>query len=105
MKLSTLLYNLKQGMKNIWRNKMFSLASVATMAACIFLFGIFYSIGINFQGMVKEAEEGVTITVFFNEGITDEEIQAIGELINLVQKLHNLPGILIIQVTRRFVRQ
>jgi len=81
MKLSTLLYNLKQGLKNIWRNKMFSLASMATMAACIFLFGIFYSIGINFQGMVKEAEEGVAITVFFNEGITDEQIQTIGDLI------------------------
>ncbi len=79
MKFSTLLYNIKQGLKNIWRNKMFSLASVATMAACIFLFGLFYAIGTNFSEMVKSAEEGVAVTVFFDEGITEDKIQAIGD--------------------------
>lgn len=53
---------------------MFSLASVATMSACIFLFGLFFSIVSNFQHMVKIAEEGVAVTVFFEEGITDEMI-------------------------------
>lgn len=76
------LYNIQQGLKNIWRNKMFSLASIATMAACIFLFGIFYSLGVNFQEMVKTAEKGVSVTVFFNEGTTEEQIKSIGEQIN-----------------------
>ena len=78
MKVSTHAYNVGQGMKNVWRNKMFSLASIATMSACIFLFGIFYSLGANFQSMVKTAEEGVAVTVFFDEGITDERIEEIG---------------------------
>ena len=55
-------YNLGQGLKNIWRNKLFSLASIATMSACIFLFGVFYSIGVNFSEMVQTAEEGVAVT-------------------------------------------
>ena len=42
MRISTLGYVGKQGVKNIWRNKMFSLASIATMSACIFLFGLFF---------------------------------------------------------------
>ncbi len=75
------MYVLGQGIKNIWRNKFFSLASIATMAACIFLFGIIFSLVINFQEMVKEAESGVTITVFFDEGISDEQIEEIGTLI------------------------
>lgn len=58
---------------------MFSLASIATMSACIFLFGIFYSIVVNFQNVVKEAEEGVAVTVFFEEGISQERIDKIGE--------------------------
>ena len=78
MKISTHIYNLGQGLKNIWRNKMFSLASIATMTACIFLFGIFYSLGTNFQAMVKTAEEGVAVTVFFDEGITQARIDEIG---------------------------
>ena len=44
MRPSTIWYTLKQGVKNIKRNWMFSLASIITMAACIFLFGIFFSI-------------------------------------------------------------
>ena len=69
-----------QGVKNIWRNKLFSLASVATMSICIFLFGIFFCVVENFQSMVATAEEGVSITVFFEEEIAQDQaaIDAIG---------------------------
>ena len=79
MRISTFLYSVKQGMKNIGRNKMFSLASIATMAACIFLFGIFFSVVTNFKTMVKTAEEGVAVTVFFEKGIEQDKIDEIGK--------------------------
>lgn len=81
MRVSTLLYTLKQGLKNIYSNKFFSLASMATIAACIFLFGVFYSVVANFRFMVKQAESGVSVTVFFDEGITEEQITNIGDII------------------------
>ena len=56
MKISTFGYSMKQGVKNIGRNKMFSIASIATMSACIFLFGLFYSIVMNFNYIVQKAE-------------------------------------------------
>ena len=79
MRISTIGYQTKQGFKNIGRNKMFSIASIATMAACIFLFGIFFSIVTNFRYMVQKAEEGVAITVFFDEEATDAQIKKIGD--------------------------
>ena len=79
MRISTLGYFGKQGVKNIWRNKMFSLASIATMSACIFLFGLFFAIIVNFQYIIRTAEEGVAITVFFDEDATDEQKDAIGQ--------------------------
>ena len=79
MRISTIGYVGKQGVKSIRRNKMFSLASIATMSACIFLFGLFFSILVNFQYIIRSAEEGVAITVFFDEEATDEQIQKIGE--------------------------
>ena len=79
MRISTIGYQTKQGFKNIGRNKMFSIASLATMAACIFLFGIFFSIVTNFRYMVQKAEEGVAITVFFDEEATDAQIKKIGD--------------------------
>ena len=79
MRISTFGYVGKQGVKNIWRNKMFSLASIATMSACIFLFGLFFSILVNFQYIIKSAEEGVAITVLFNDEATEEQKKEIGE--------------------------
>lgn len=66
MKISTLFYTIRQGFVNIFRNKWYSLASVATIAACLFLFGLFYSVVMNFRSIVLKAEEGVSVTVFFH---------------------------------------
>ena len=74
-------YNIRQGLKNIWRNRMFSIASISTMAACIFIFGVFFSLLMNVNSMVRTLEEEVGITVLFDEGISEERIQKIGETI------------------------
>lgn len=89
MRFSTFVYTFKQGIKNIWRNKIFSLASIATMSACIFLFGLFYAIVMNFQSIVKEVENGVAVTVFFDEGITQEQIEEIGDYIDKRAEVSN----------------
>jgi cell division transport system permease protein len=60
---------------------MFSIASILTMAACIFLVGIFYSIVNNVDNVAKKVEQEVPITVFFQEGTTQEEMDAVGALI------------------------
>ncbi|MBP3664248.1 MAG: ABC transporter permease, partial [Tyzzerella sp.] len=79
MRFGTVKYSVKQGVKNIARNRMFSIASIATMAACIFLFGIFFSIIRNFSHIVEKAEEGVAIVVLFDEEATDERVEKIGK--------------------------
>ncbi|MDE6208164.1 MAG: permease-like cell division protein FtsX [Lachnospiraceae bacterium] len=81
MKISTFFYSLKQGIINIKRNKLYSLASIGTITACIFLIGLFYAVVINLQHIVKNAEEQVNITVFFEKGIEQERIDEIGEII------------------------
>ncbi|MDD6290510.1 MAG: permease-like cell division protein FtsX [Lachnospiraceae bacterium] len=81
MRINTFFYSIKQGIKNIFRNKMFSLASIATMAACIFMFGLFYVIIMNFNATVQSIEEGVSVTVFFDNDISSEEIAEIGKKI------------------------
>ncbi len=81
MRPSTIFYLLRQGFKNIRRNWMFSLASVMTMAACIFLFGIFYSIVNNVTEIARRVEEEVPIQVFFEEGTTGDQMKEIGKLI------------------------
>ena len=78
MRISTFWYCLKQGVINICRNILFSLASIATVSACIFLFCLFFSIMVNVQYVVKNTESTVGITVFFNEGLDKNKISEIG---------------------------
>lgn len=82
-KLITLIYSIRQGIKGIKRNRMFSLASVGTITTCLFLFSIFFCILMNFQYLIKSAEQGISVTVFFDEGISQKEIDAIGQKIAL----------------------
>jgi cell division transport system permease protein len=60
---------------------LFSLASIATVSACIFLFCLFFSIVINVQYVIKNTESTVGITVFFNEGLDANKIKEIGNKI------------------------
>lgn len=91
MKIRSLGYNVKQGLQNIVRNRMFSLASIATITACIFLFGVFYSIVENFQHMVNKAQNQLCVTVLFDENLTQADKVALGNKIETrmeVEKIH-----------------
>ena len=63
------------------RNMRLTLASIVTIAACIFLFCLFFCIVTNLDGMVKNIETKVGITVFFREDLTQDQIDEIGRLI------------------------
>ena len=82
LKIRSIFYNAGQGAKNIVRNKMFSLASIATMSACIFIFGVFFSIVLNFSYILRNVETNVGITVFFNEDVDQAGIDRIGSEIS-----------------------
>ncbi len=91
MKINSFFYQLKQGFLNIHRNRLFSLASIATIAASIFIFGIFYSLVANFQYTLKDAQTNLAVTVFFNDDADDATIQSIGDKIQArpeVDRIH-----------------
>ena len=90
MRISSLLYSIRQGLKNIRRNLLFSLASIGTIVSCLFLFGIFYCIIVNFRSAMNDLKNTVTISVFFDEGISDDKINLIGEQIRLRDEVNTM---------------
>ncbi len=74
MRIKTFFYAIGQSFKNMWRNRGYALASIATITACLFLFGLVLSVVINFYSMMHAAQQDVSVTVFFKEGVTEEEI-------------------------------
>ena len=59
--INTFFYTLGQGVKNVFRNKWFTMASLATISACLFVFGIFVAVVFNVNHIVKTVEEGVSV--------------------------------------------
>lgn len=86
--ISTFNYSVKQGVKNIYRNRLFSLASIGTITACLFMFGVFYFILHNVQFMVQKAETNVGITMFFQEGTKEED------MLKLKDEIENRPEVI-----------
>lgn len=78
IRLSTIYYVIKQGFKNIFRNKMYSIASLITMIICVFMFSLFYSIVTNFQNIIRDVQSNITITVFMDKNLDDASIQTLG---------------------------
>lgn len=78
-RINTFFYSIVQGFKNIKRNRMFSITSIFTITACLFLFGIVFFLVSNVQYMIKNIEGSVAITAFFVEGTTDSRISEIGQ--------------------------
>ena len=80
--IGKMFYTIRQGFKNIIRNGLFSLASIGTITACLFMFGIFYCLLANFQFMLDEAESNVGVTVFFESGVTEDAMLEVQKLID-----------------------
>jgi len=88
MKIRTFLYTVEQGVIGIFKNKWFTVATVATISACLFVFGIFFAIAINVGNIVRSAEENVSVTIFFDEGISDERIAEIGDMLGRREEVY-----------------
>ena len=86
------LYGIKEGTRNIFRNKMFSLASLGTIIACVFLLGTFLSVALNVRSTMQQMEQSVGISVFFEPGISTERKDQIGEEIKKKELLEGFEG-------------
>ncbi|MCT4688614.1 permease-like cell division protein FtsX [Vallitalea sp.] len=82
MKLRTVDYCFKQGVINLFKNRLMSIASIGTIAACLFIVGIFYITAANIEYTLKEAESNLGIAVFLKENITKTDREAIETMIS-----------------------
>ena len=70
-------YGANQGLTNMGRHRGHTIASVCTMTACIGLFCLAFMLIANITHIVRNAEDSVGVTVFFDEGTTESRIEEI----------------------------
>ncbi|WP_125154005.1 permease-like cell division protein FtsX [Clostridium rectalis] len=79
MKISTIKYFILDSLKSLKRNRTISLASVATVAATLFILGVFLLAMLDVKVLVKDVESRVEIRVFLNNDITIAQEKDLGK--------------------------
>lgn len=84
MKISTVKYLTKEGAAGIWKNRLMSFASVGTIALCLIILGLSYSIAANVDYLLKQVESTIGITAYIDADIKEEEVTV---LKNKIEKI------------------
>lgn len=77
MKLSGIIYSLKQSLASIFRNGIMSIASILVLSSCLMLLGTFYLFTVNVDANLDDMSSLNEVVVYVDETCNDEEIAAI----------------------------
>lgn len=89
MKLSGIGYLIGEGFKNIWNNRMMSLASIGVLLSCLTLTGAAYLASYNVSEIVSEVGRDNVITVYL-----DDNIGEIDSVMNIGPKIREIDNII-----------
>lgn len=83
MKIS---YTFKESFKNLWRNRLMSLASITSVSATLLILGIIFILVMNINNFSQGAKDQFkTIQIYLNEGIEEQEIDTLENNINQLE--------------------
>ncbi|MGN1457491.1 MAG: permease-like cell division protein FtsX [Acutalibacteraceae bacterium] len=74
-------YLLKEGFKNIWNNRMMSLASIVVLVSCLIITGAASLLSLNVEHLISSVGDDNEITVYLDADISDiDAVKAGGEI-------------------------
>lgn len=82
MKPSSFRYLLKEGLRNLWRNRVMSLTSIGVLTTCLLIVGAAFLLTVNVNSMVQYVEGQSEMCVYMVDGLSDEELSAAEDAIN-----------------------
>lgn len=77
-------YLTKEGARNVWSNRLMSLASIAVLTSCLVLIGIAVMLFVNVDAMLENVEDQNVIMVYLNDNLTEEQINKAGQDIRMI---------------------
>ena len=77
MKLRSVRYLTAEGFKNIWVNRLMSIASIGVLSACMLLMGFTLSLSMNVDEAMTDLENQNVVMVYVKDSYTREQAQAL----------------------------
>lgn len=90
MSFSSVKYLIKEGFRNIWSNRMMSVASVCVLLSCLVLIGSASMMFLNIDSLVDKIEAENVIMVFINDDTDDENINRMGEELKAISNVDKI---------------
>ena len=90
MRFNVISYFIKEGFRNVLKNKKSTVSCLGIMCATMLIFGIFYAIGENITHMLTQVEDSQGMQVFVLNEATDEEIEMVGEQIRKIEGINSV---------------
>jgi len=81
-------YLIREGVKNVFKNKKATMISLITMICAMFLFGTFFAIGENVNNLLEQVQKNQGIEVFIQKDATDEQISELEEAIKALEGIN-----------------
>lgn len=73
--LNSFFYLVKQGFKNLWNNRLMSLASIGVLVSCMLLIGAAALLSVNVSSIVEAVEDQSEAIVYLEDHLSDPEIE------------------------------
>ena len=67
MKLHSIRYLFREGCKNVWVNRLMSIASIGVLTACMVMIGLALLISTNVEKIMDDLEQQNVVMVYFND--------------------------------------
>ena len=93
MKLSGIRYLGRQGLDNIWKNRMMAFASFCVLLVSLLLVGISILFYINLNSIIGGIENKNEVIVFLDENITENQMKDVKARLNKLKTLMIFPFI------------
>lgn len=90
MRYNGLSYSIGEGFKNVFKNTKSSVISIITMICTMFLFGIFFAIGVNINSVLEQVQLKQGMEVFIWDETTDEQKQALEDEIKKLDGINTV---------------
>lgn len=84
MRYNIVSYLIGEGVKNVFKNKKSTSASLVIMCLTMIIFGVFYMISSNINSIVEQVEAAQGMEVFFNTDTTEEAMKEYGDKIRAI---------------------
>lgn len=75
--LNSFFYLVNQGFKNLWNNRLMSLASIGVLVSCMLLIGAAALLSVNVSSIVDAVEDQSEAIVYLEDGLDDAAVEEV----------------------------